>query len=82
MITELTDNMYVDDFLSGADTEAGAHELFIEAKKVMKSAGMILVKWTCNKATVIEDKAGETGLSTKTELSQEYTKVLGVTWIP
>ena len=82
VITELTDNMYVDDFLSGADTEAGAHELSIEAKKVMKSAGMILAIWTCNEATVIEDKAGETGLSIKSELSQEYTKVLGVNWIP
>ncbi len=40
MIQELFGNEYVDDWLSGADTETYASHMFTEAKDVMEKAGM------------------------------------------
>ena len=48
VVKELGENLYVDDLLSGTDTEIEAQELFTEAKKVVSKAGMVLAKWKSN----------------------------------
>ena len=72
VVEELRENLYVDDLLSGADTEIEAQELFVEAQKVMGKAGMVLAKWKSNHSSIV----GETVSDSKTD----YVKILGVSW--
>ena len=44
VVQELTDNLYVDDWLSGANTSTEAQSSVTEARKVMLEAGMSLAK--------------------------------------
>ena len=69
VVKELQDNLYVDDWLSGADDEAEAMAMVAEAKEVMSQASMVLAKWESNKSMVV-DKADTT----------EFVKVLGLQW--
>ena len=55
MTKELQDNLYVDDWLSGADCEEVAWEMLEEASRCMEQAGMTLSKWGTN-SDVITDK--------------------------
>jgi hypothetical protein len=75
VIEELENNLYVDDWLSGADSEEEALHMFSEACSIMNKASMNLAKWNSN-SHVICDKAGsvvsEKGLA----------KVLGSVWLP
>ena len=48
VIQQLLDNLYVDNWLSGADTKADASHMFTEAKDVMGKAGMQLAKLSSN----------------------------------
>ena len=50
VIEELRQNMYVDDWLSGADDEVDGCDMMVEAEDVMKQAGML---WENVAATVI-----------------------------
>jgi hypothetical protein len=52
VVRELAENMYVDDFISGADTEEAACELFEKAHSVMAQAGMVLTKLSTNSTKV------------------------------
>ena len=69
VVTELRDNLYMDDWLTGCDSEALAQSMFLDAQKVMLEAGMTLSKWTSNGLN-FSDKVAET------------TKVLGMKWTP
>ena len=76
LVSKLLRSFYVDDMLTGADTEEEAVELANESDEVMKEASMELNKWTTNAPKVLENstipearKAGETTV-----------KVLGNTW--
>ncbi len=76
VVKELSKNLYVDDFLSGADTEAEVQQLYTEANRVMKSAGMELAKWTSNESSLLGGSTSGNGLTS------QYVKVLGVSWDP
>ena len=52
VIEELQQNMYVDDWLSGADDEVEGCDMMVEAEDVMKQAGMVLTKWGSNSDAV------------------------------
>jgi hypothetical protein len=67
---ELSENLYVDDLLSGADSQDELLSLFEDAKSIMSKAGMNLTKWHSNH-TLLGDKLEPTAL-----------KVLGVEWSP
>ena len=67
VVTELTENLYMDDWMSGCDSEALAQQMFHRAKEIMSEAGMTLAKWTSN-SLKFADKVAET------------TKVLGMQW--
>ena len=51
-VSELSDNLYMDDFLSGADTESDAKVLFSDAQRIMHAAGMTLTKWGSNSQSI------------------------------
>jgi hypothetical protein len=74
VIDELEDNLYVDDWLSGADFEEEAVQMLSEAKSVMAEAGMSLSKWSSSSGLVC-DQIGSLDDSS-------HTKVLGVVWDP
>ncbi|XP_043226812.1 uncharacterized protein LOC122383972 [Amphibalanus amphitrite] len=55
-VTEMQSNFYVDDFLSGADSEEEARSLLSEAQSVVADAGMCLAKCRSN-STLLFDNA-------------------------
>lgn len=74
-ITELEENMYVDDLLSGADTEEEACALLAEAREVLGQAGMELTKLGSNSSVVLDKGSGLCP-------DDQCRKVLGVKWDP
>ena len=52
---DLISNLYVDNYLSGEDSEEAALQRYTEACEMLKSAGMIFDKWTSNKSSVIQE---------------------------
>ncbi len=72
-VQELSENLYVDDFLSGADSEAEVRQLHMEASRIMDEAGMQLAKWSSNESSVM-------GGCIEGQAQSQYVKVLGVSW--
>ena len=79
VVEELKQNMYVDDWLSGTNSEEEAYSIFTEAVSIMKSAGMELTKWNSNSKVFSENACAETYDSFN---SSEEVKVLGTRWVP
>ena len=71
MVEELTENLYMDDLLSGADSEREACQMLTEAKQIMGTAGMELSKLSSNSDAVSHLFENTTGSS---------SKVLGIKW--
>ena len=78
VIEELKDNLYVDDWLTGADSAEEGYKLIQEASDVMNQAAMPLAKWVSNSPAVAEvlhrdfkDKF----------IDAESVKVLGMKWL-
>ena len=78
VIEELKDNLYVDDWLTGADSAEEGCKLIQEASDVMNQAAMPLAKWVSNSPAVAEvlhrdfkDKF----------IDAESVKVLGMKWL-
>lgn len=76
VVEELKSNLYVDDWLSGADTEDQAQRMFVEAREIMLAAGMPLVKWGSNRQEFLASVCPESGLRTLPHSG----KILGVLW--
>ena len=74
VIVELDENLYVDDWLSGANSEQEARQLFSDAMGVMSEAGMTLAKWSSNSG-IFDKSIDEDGLS-----QEDMVKVLGIVW--
>ena len=55
---DLNENMYVDDWLSGADSAEEAFAKFKEARSVLSKASMSLSKWSSN-SRLLTDKFSE-----------------------
>lgn len=53
-IVKLQHNFYVDDFLTGADTDEEALTLLSKSKKIMLQAGMGLTKLSSNNVSVAD----------------------------
>ena len=75
VISELKQNLYVDDWLSGADHETQLVELKESATNILQKGGFPLTKWNSN-SSIIEGK------STKCDLNVEVLgiKILGMLW--
>ena len=89
IVTELKENMYMDDLLTGAKTEEEATKLYKEACMIMKEAGMDLVKWKTNNATLYEmfkrdgvESVDEPKIIEieKEEQNISNSKILGIQW--
>ena len=76
LIEDLGENFYVDDYLSGADTEQDACAKLRDAQTVMSEAGMNLTKCTSNSPAVFDTLPGVTSAEAGP------VKVLGVRWSP
>ena len=79
VIEELEENLYVDDWLSGADEEEVATQMILEADAVMKEASMNLTKWGSNSREVLDQSLYN--LADKCE-HMCNVKVLGLGWDP
>ena len=75
VISELQDNLFVDDWLSGADAESEAREMYLEARAVLSDAGMNLTKCHSNSELVLDGADGSLE-------ADERLKILGVRWDP
>ena len=73
-VVELEENLYVDDWLTEADSEADAREMFLEGSAVLSQAGMTLSKCHSNSEFVID----RNGAASDTD----RLKILGVRWDP
>ncbi|XP_076035359.1 uncharacterized protein LOC143021637 [Oratosquilla oratoria] len=72
-VQELQENLYVDDWLSGADTVEEANTMFCEAQSILSDAGMTLSKWNSNSKSLTHQ------LNQFFEVG-ETTKLLGMHW--
>ena len=72
-VREMTANFYVDDLVSGADSEEEASSLLHEAQTVMSEAGMCLTKCVSNSPMVFDKAHALAGSD-----APESVKVLGV----
>ena len=73
-IQELNENLYVDDWLSGANTVEEASKMLSEAQSVLSDAGMILSKWHTNSEFLINEH------NQYFEPETSVTKLLGMYW--
>ena len=76
VVCELRDNLYVDDWLSGADSEEKVTEMLQEASSIMSGAGMELAK-CCSNSTDLFEKAQQAATG---DVMKGNVKVLGVMW--
>ena len=79
---ELLTNMYVDDCLTGAETENAALTLKRELSDMMKAAGFNLTKWASNSLQVMSSVQPEqrAQLPLVDLTTDEPLKALGVSW--
>ena len=75
-VRELGENLYVDDWLSGANSVSEACALFDAAEKVLRGASMPLAKCSTNSAGV----ASRFNLLDSVSLGGDSVKVLGLRW--
>ena len=71
----LPSNLYVDNYLSGGDSEEEATATFTEATDILATAGLHMKKWDSNNGRLIH-------LMEKQEVYKPEPKVLGVKWYP
>jgi hypothetical protein len=76
IVEELEQNLYVDDWLTGADTVEEAKVMVEEATSILEKASMVLTKWGSNKE-VTEHVSFK--LSDKS-VDGESVKILGLYW--
>ncbi|GFW03549.1 integrase catalytic domain-containing protein [Trichonephila clavipes] len=77
------ENIYIDDLLSGADTEVEAKSIIIEIQNLLKSGGFILRKWSSSHPKVLQHL--DTSLLASKPLhslgdEESKQRVLGLIW--
>ena len=77
VVRTIRECLYVDDFISGADSSGAAEELCVKAREIMASAGMDLCKWKTNSPELQQKWSQE-----RQEQGKDSTplKVLGLVW--
>ncbi|GFS93915.1 DUF1758 domain-containing protein [Trichonephila clavipes] len=78
-----SENIYIDDLLSGADTEVEAKSIIIEIQNLLKSGGFVLRKWSSSHPKVLQDL--DTSLLASKPLhslgdEESKQRVLGLIW--
>ena len=77
VLSELKDNLYVDDWLSGADTESEIRDMISSATEIMKKGGFPLTKWGSNSSLSQTDSKGFDEMAPGISSS---LKILGMHW--
>ncbi|GFT74611.1 integrase catalytic domain-containing protein [Nephila pilipes] len=76
--------MYVDDWITGQDTQEEALLISLHAENIMKEAGMEMRKWISNDTTLMSQWATKGfdsyPVDTSVSLASNKTKVLGLAW--
>ncbi|XP_029662783.1 uncharacterized protein LOC115235262 [Formica exsecta] len=80
----LSDNIYVDDLLFGADDTIRIRQARDQLNSMLKRGGFVLRKWASNSPSLLEDiEIADHGLATNKPLSEdEQIKILGIGWNP
>ena len=73
-VTCLQNSLYVDDFVSGAETEETAFKLYMNAKNIMAEGGFNLRKWNSNSRTLVQSINNTEVCTTKSD-SEKITRV-------
>ena len=74
LIDELKEDIYVDNYLGGADSEGEAIQKYQEASAILASAGLQLSKWTTSSKSVSNHFG-------KSEVDDHTEMVLGMNWV-
>ncbi|GFT20670.1 integrase catalytic domain-containing protein [Nephila pilipes] len=76
--------MYVDDWITGQDTQEESLLISLHAENIMKEAGMEMRKWISNDTTLMSQWAAKGfdtyPVDTSVSLGSNKTKVLGLAW--
>ena len=75
VVEELKENLYVDDWLTGADSINDGQAKFIEASFILSKAGMTLSKWTSSNKYLMERFSDNSDF-----VSEKAVKILGMHW--
>lgn len=75
-LSELQKNLYVDDWITGADTDNEILNMMTQADKIMRQGGFILTKWSSS----CKDEREEMVKAFEGTKDQNTTKVLGMSW--
>ncbi|XP_064469733.1 uncharacterized protein LOC135384463 [Ornithodoros turicata] len=78
----LSESMYVDDLLTGAENEEAALNLYEDANDMMTEASMKLHKWASNSKLLRERFETDTGDTKHLGYVAGVLKVLGLVWNP
>ena len=88
VVKRLRQSTYVDDIITGADTDEEAYELYVQAKEIFRQGGFNLRKFLSN-STELQTKINETESASDSNsppinatTNQGDVKVLGITWNP
>ena len=88
-VKQVLDNLYVDDYLGGADTPSSTLELWGKLKERMKESGFQMHKWKTNSEKVLRslksqknENGDETSAKQSLGVSEQQSKVLGIQWNP
>ena len=81
VIIELLENLYVDDWLTGADDTIEASTMMTEASKIMAECGMIMTKWSTNCINVLDKVIFVLDKCSNPDFDYER-RVLGLQWDP
>ncbi|VDI44462.1 Hypothetical predicted protein [Mytilus galloprovincialis] len=72
--TKIQDNIYVDNLLTGVNTNDELKELYTESKSIFQEASMNLRDWCSNSAQFMSD------IPKQDQANRERMKVLGINW--
>ncbi|VDI10963.1 Hypothetical predicted protein [Mytilus galloprovincialis] len=72
--TKIQDNIYVDNLLTGVNTDDELKELYTESKSIFQEASMNLRNWCSNSAQFMSN------IPKQDQANRERMKVLGITW--
>ncbi|XP_029677734.1 uncharacterized protein LOC115244312 [Formica exsecta] len=83
-VSILSDNIYVDDLLFGADDTTQIRLARDQLNSILYRGGFLLRKWASNSPSLLEDiDIADHGLATKKPLAEdEQIKILGIGWNP
>ena len=75
---ELDENLYMDDWITGADTDTESSELVKQGSVILEDASLSLAKFASNSPVVSNELHSEFG---SRHIDADFTKVLGMTWM-